>query len=53
MDSLVSIYKSMEDASGVNIFGSTNKPSPSGNYSCLVIKLFILLIKRSISGIWL
>ncbi|WZY69066.1 hypothetical protein YC2023_001306 [Brassica napus] len=29
MDSLVSIYKNMEVASGVNIFVSQNKPSPS------------------------
>ncbi|CAN8325448.1 unnamed protein product [Cochlearia groenlandica] len=28
MDSLVSIYKNMEDASGVNIFVSQSKPSP-------------------------
>ncbi|EOA19191.1 hypothetical protein CARUB_v10007870mg [Capsella rubella] len=28
MDSLVSIYKNMEDASGVNIFVSQNNPSP-------------------------
>ncbi|CAH2078405.1 unnamed protein product [Thlaspi arvense] len=32
MDSLVSIYKNMEDASGVNMFVSQSKPSPpSGN----------------------
>ncbi|ESQ55279.1 hypothetical protein EUTSA_v10024364mg [Eutrema salsugineum] len=30
MDSLVSIYKNMENASGVNMFVSQNKPSPSG-----------------------
>ncbi|KAG7542072.1 Zinc finger RING-type [Arabidopsis thaliana x Arabidopsis arenosa] len=29
MDSLVSIYKNMEDASGVNLFVSQNNPSPS------------------------
>ncbi|KAF8096142.1 hypothetical protein N665_0317s0048 [Sinapis alba] len=29
MDSLVSIYKNMEDASGVNMFVSQNNPSPS------------------------
>lgn len=33
MDSLVSIYKNMEDASGVNIFVSQINPSPSGTYS--------------------
>ena len=30
MDSLVSIYKNMEDASGIKLFVSQNNPSPSG-----------------------
>lgn len=38
MDNLVSVYKSMEDASGINIFVTQNEPSTKSSGDIVVHK---------------